>query len=120
MTYLTQKERGIQGEPEPNSSGSLAPTPWVSLVLWLLKSLSHTVPSPRFLFTLPEIRAYVHEGEVATLMPEEKPKGESREDRQDPEWENFKDFVKKIGQVPKEELDEKLAERKREKKEKRA
>lgn len=39
---------------------------------------------------------------------------------QDPAWEGFKDYVKKMAQVPKEELDEKLAEEKQEKKEKRA
>jgi hypothetical protein len=40
--------------------------------------------------------------------------------QRDPEWEGFKSFVKKMAQVPKEELDEKLAEEKQEKKEKRA
>ncbi len=45
---------------------------------------------------------------------------ERRTRGQDPEWEGFKDYVKKMAQVPKEELDEKLAEEKREKQGKRA
>jgi len=53
-------------------------------------------------------------------MAEEKPQDESPKNKQDSDWEDFKDFVKKIAQVPKGELDEKLAEREREKKEKRA
>jgi hypothetical protein len=58
-------------------------------------------------------------------MAEEKPnsepqKGERSHDGTDPGWEHFKDTLKKLAQVPKEELDEKLAKEKREKKEKRA
>lgn len=53
-------------------------------------------------------------------MVEEKPKDEAQRDEQgrdetDPEWEHFKDALKKLAQVPKEELNEKLAEEKREK-----
>ncbi len=55
-------------------------------------------------------------------MAEEKPKDQAQKDERnrddaDPEWEDFKDFVKKMAQVPKEELNEKLAEREREKRE---
>lgn len=50
-------------------------------------------------------------------MAEEKPNGEVQENERDPNWEGFKDYVKKMAAVPKEELDEKLAEEKREKKE---
>ncbi|MCA1716883.1 MAG: hypothetical protein LC781_08555 [Actinobacteria bacterium] len=45
---------------------------------------------------------------------------ERNRDERDPDWEGFKDYVKKMAAVPKEELDEKLAEEKREKEEKRA
>lgn len=53
-------------------------------------------------------------------MAEEKPNGESQEDAPGPQWEHFKDVVRRIAAVPKEELDEKLAEEKREKEEKQA
>jgi hypothetical protein len=52
-------------------------------------------------------------------MAQRKPKDE-RKDERNPEWERFDAFVKKIAAVPKEEVDEKRAEEKREKKEKRA
>ena len=57
------------------------------------------------------------------VMAEEKPNSEPQKDERngaDPNWEGFKDYVKKIAAVPKEELDKKLAEERREKKEKRA
>ncbi len=41
-------------------------------------------------------------------------------DERDTNWEGFKDYVKKMMAVPKEELDEKLADEKREKEGKRA
>lgn len=37
-------------------------------------------------------------------------------DDTDPQWEGFKDYVRKVSQVPKEELDERLAEWERRKK----
>ncbi len=48
-------------------------------------------------------------------LAEQKPKDERDRDERNGSFENFKDFVKKIAQVPKEELNEKLAEEKREK-----
>lgn len=55
-------------------------------------------------------------------MTEDNRNGETQRDEQDRDsnWEGFKDYVKKMAAVPKEELDEKLAEEKREKEEKRA
>ncbi len=58
-------------------------------------------------------------------MTEDNRKGETQRDERnrdeaDPQWEGFKDYVKKMTRVPKEELDEKLAEERREKEEKRA
>ena len=58
-------------------------------------------------------------------MPKEAPKDEAQKDEpnpdeQDPEWEKFMDFVGKMAQVQKEELDEKRAEYERKKKRKRA
>ena len=50
----------------------------------------------------------------------EQNKDETQSNERDPQWEHFKDVVRRIAQVPKEELDEKLAEEKREKEEKRA
>jgi hypothetical protein len=59
-------------------------------------------------------------------MAERKHKDEPQKDERnrdegeaDPEWEGFKDYVRKISQVPKEELDERLAEWERRRKEKR-
>lgn len=43
-------------------------------------------------------------------MAERKPKDEHKEER-NPQWERFDTFVKKIAAVPKEEVDEKRAER---------
>ncbi len=43
-----------------------------------------------------------------------------KKDKSDPQWDRFKDFVKNIAAVPKEEVDELRAEHEREKKEKRA
>jgi hypothetical protein len=53
-------------------------------------------------------------------MAEENQKDETQNGERDPQWEKFKDVVRKTAQVPKEELDEKLAEHEWEKKEKRA
>ncbi len=53
-------------------------------------------------------------------MGEEKPKRDRNPDERNEEFERFGDFVKKIAQVPKEELNEKLAKEKREREEKRA
>jgi hypothetical protein len=54
-------------------------------------------------------------------MTEENPKDEAQKDKdrirkRNPEWERLEEFVKKIAQVPKQELDEKRAEYKRKKK----
>ncbi len=46
-------------------------------------------------------------------MAERKPKDERKEE-QNPQWERFDAFVKRIAAVPKEEVDEKRAERERE------
>ncbi len=48
-------------------------------------------------------------------MAEKKLKDEARNDERnrddaDPDWKGFKDYVKKIAAVPKEELDEKVAQ----------
>ena len=51
---------------------------------------------------------------------DEAPQNGQSDDQQDPAWEGFKDYVRKIASVPKDKLDEKLAEERREKKEKRA
>lgn len=58
-------------------------------------------------------------------MAERKPKDEPQRDERnrdegeaDPNWKGFKDYVRKISRVPKEELDERLAKRQREKKRK--
>lgn len=48
-------------------------------------------------------------------MSERKPKDERKEE-QNPQWGRFDAFVKKIAAVPKEEVDEKRAEREQEKK----
>ena len=49
-------------------------------------------------------------------MTEANSKDEAQKSERDSaEWERFKDFAKKIVQVPKEELDEKLAEYERDK-----
>ena len=53
-------------------------------------------------------------------MAEGARKDEARTDEQQRPFKTFEDFVKKLAAVPKEELNEKLAEREREKKEKRA
>lgn len=50
-------------------------------------------------------------------MAERKPKDKDQVSESDPQWEKFKNVVRKIAQIPKEELDEKPAEEKREKKE---
>ncbi len=47
----------------------------------------------------------------------ERYKDEAQKNERDTQWEGFKNYVRKMAQVPKEELDEKLAEEKREKKE---
>lgn len=52
---------------------------------------------------------------ISTTSTSRELKGQ-RDDRGS-QWESFRDFVKKIAAVPKEELNEKLAEEKREKKE---
>lgn len=52
-------------------------------------------------------------------MNEKKP-NRDREDEPDRQWEHFKDTLKKLSQVSKEEVDELRAERDLEKKEKRA
>jgi hypothetical protein len=51
-------------------------------------------------------------------MTEDNQNGKTQRDEQsaDPNWQGFKDYVKKVAAVPKEELDEKLAEEKRRKK----
>ena len=54
------------------------------------------------------------------LVTAEQNKDDARKNERDPQWEGFKDYVKKMAAVPKEELDEKLAEEKREREEKRA
>ena len=60
-------------------------------------------------------------------MAERKPKDEPQRDEPnrdegeaDPNWEGFKDYVRRMSQIPKEELDERLAEWERRKKKKRA
>ncbi|MCA1717905.1 MAG: hypothetical protein LC781_14165 [Actinobacteria bacterium] len=58
-------------------------------------------------------------------MTEENRKDEAHKDEQDhngenPEYENFQETLKQVLSVPKEELDKKRAEEKRQKKEKRA
>ena len=53
-------------------------------------------------------------------MTDEKPKRDRDPDERNEEFERFEDFVKKMAAVPKEELNEKLAEEKREKRERRA
>ena len=55
-------------------------------------------------------------------MAEEKPKDEPSKDERnrddtDPDWEGFRDYVKRIAAVPKEELNKKLAKEKRGKEE---
>lgn len=47
-------------------------------------------------------------------MADKKPKDEKQDERNEP-FERFEQFVKKIAQVPKEEVDKKRAEREREK-----
>ncbi len=64
-------------------------------------------------------RDFRYESE-AYAMAEEKPNGEAQENERDSNWEGFKDYVKKMSQVPKEELDERLAEWERRRKGKRA
>ncbi len=53
-------------------------------------------------------------------MADEKPKRDRNPDERNEEFERFEDFVKKMAAVPKEELNEKLAEEKRERERKRA
>ena len=55
-------------------------------------------------------------------MAERHPQSEAQteEEHPDPEFEDFKRFVKNILAVPKEEIDEQRAERQREREEKRA
>ena len=48
-------------------------------------------------------------------MAEPKPKEDRRQDERSPEFEKFEDLAKKLFVVPKEELDQKRAERKQEK-----
>jgi hypothetical protein len=50
----------------------------------------------------------------------EQNKDEAQKNERDSNWEGFKGYVKKMSQVPKEELDERLAEWERRRKEKRA
>ncbi len=50
----------------------------------------------------------------------EEEKGNGKKDEPSREFDNFQRLLKQVLSVPKEELDEKLAEEKREKKEKRA
>lgn len=52
-------------------------------------------------------------------MAEEK-NGDGKKEEPNPEFRNFQRLLKQVLSVPKEELDEKLAEEKREKKENRA
>lgn len=47
-------------------------------------------------------------------MAEPKPKEDQRQDERNPEFEKFEDLAKRLFVVPKEELDQKRAERKRE------
>jgi len=56
---------------------------------------------------------------MAEHKPKDEPQKRNRDDT-DPEWEGFEDYVKKVAQVPKEELNELLAKRQREKKGKQA
>ena len=53
-------------------------------------------------------------------MANQKPKRNGKKDEPNPEYENFQDTLKKVLSVPKEKVDEKLAEEKREREEKRA
>lgn len=53
-------------------------------------------------------------------MTEGARKDQARRDEEPVPFRKFEDFVKKIAAVPKEELNEKLAQEKREKKERRA
>lgn len=57
---------------------------------------------------------------MAEQHKDEAHKDEQERNGENPEYENFQDTLKKVLSVPKEKLDEKLAEEKREKKEKRA
>lgn len=49
-------------------------------------------------------------------MAEPKPKQARRQDERNPEFEKFEDLAKRLFVVPKEELDQKRAERERDKK----
>lgn len=51
------------------------------------------------------------------VMAEQKPKDEPQKDETDPGWEKFKQALKNIAAVSKEEVDEMRAERERDKKE---
>ena len=54
---------------------------------------------------------------MAERKPKDEPqKDESNRDDTDPQWEGFKDYVRKVSQIPKEELDKRLAEWERRKK----
>ena len=47
---------------------------------------------------------------MAERKPKEEPQERDRDDT-DLEWEGFRDFVKKMGRIPKEDLNEMLAKR---------
>jgi len=53
-------------------------------------------------------------------MTDEKPKDDQKPDDENPAWERFRVFVKKVAAVPKEEADEKRREYERERDDKRA
>ena len=48
-------------------------------------------------------------------MPGEKPRNKRTDDKPNPQFEKFEDLTKKLLKVPKDELDEKRAQREREK-----